>query len=127
MFAEGGASLPARGMGAIPDQMAATLTAEQVKLNAEVTQLENEGVRLISGEFIRAEAVVLATEGTGLGAWVPGLPDVKSRSVTCLYFAAEKSPLHEPILVLNGEGKGLVNNLSVPSDLSSRYAPPAPR
>jgi hypothetical protein len=41
-----------------------------------------------------------------------------------LYFAAEKSPLDEPILVLNGEGDGLVNNLCVPSDISSRYAPP---
>lgn len=124
MFAEGSASLPAGGMGAIPDQMAAPLTAEKVKLNAEVAQLENDGVRLKSGELIRAEAVVLATEGTGLGAWVPGLPEVKSRSVTCLYFATEKSPLKEPILVLNGEGSGLVNNLCVPSDISSRYAPP---
>jgi phytoene dehydrogenase-like protein len=124
MFAEGSASLPADGMGAIPDQMAATLTAEQVKVNAEVTQLENEGVRLKSGELIRSEAVVLATEGTGLGAWVSGLPEVKSRSVTCLYFAADESPLGEPILVLNGEGDGLVNNLCVPSDISSRYAPP---
>ncbi|MHB8899555.1 MAG: NAD(P)/FAD-dependent oxidoreductase [Thermoguttaceae bacterium] len=124
MFAEGGASLPASGMGAIPDQMAATLTAEQVKLNAEVVQLENEGIRLKSGELIRAEAVVLATEGTELGAWVSELPEVQSRSVTCLYFTAEESPLDEPILVLNGEGNGLVNNLCVPSDISSRYAPP---
>lgn len=124
MFAEGSAALPATGMRAIPDQMAATLAAEQVKLNAEVAQLENDGLRLQSGELIRAVAVVLATEGTGLGAWVPGLPEVKSRSVTCLYFAADESPLDEPILVLNGEGKGLVNNLCVPSDISSRYAPP---
>ena len=99
------------------------LAEEQVKLNAEVAQLENEGVRLKSGEFIRSEAVVLATERTGLGAWVSGLPEVEYRSVTCLYFAADESPLGEPILVLNGEGDGLVNNLCVPSDISSRYAP----
>ena len=124
MFATGSAALPADGMGAIPDQIAATLPADQVRLRAEVVGLENGGLRLKSGELLRTQAVVLATEGTGLGVWVPGLPEVKSRSVTCLYFAAETSPLEEPILVLNGEGDGFVNNLCVPSDISSRYAPP---
>jgi phytoene dehydrogenase-like protein len=124
MFAMGSAALPADGMGAIPDQIAATLPADQVKLQSEVVGLENGGLRLKSGELLRTQAVVLATEGTRLGAWVSELPEVQSRSVTCLYFAAETSPLDEPMLVLNGEGKGLVNNLCVPSDISSRYAPP---
>jgi len=124
MFATGSAALPADGMGAIPDQIAATLPADQVKLQAEVVGLENGGLRLRSGELLRTQAVVLATEGTRLGAWVSELSEVQSRRVTCLYFAAETSPLDEPILVLNGEGKGLVNNLCVPSDIGSRYAPP---
>lgn len=44
--------------------------------------------------------------------------------MACLYFAATKPPLEEPILVLNGEGRGPVNNLSVPSQVASTYAPP---
>ena len=43
--------------------------------------------------------------------------------MTCLYFAAEKSPLGEPLLVLNGEGQGLVNSLTVPSLVAPSYAP----
>jgi phytoene dehydrogenase-like protein len=124
MFAMGSAALPAAGMGAIPDQIAATLLADQVKLKTEVVGLDNGDLRLRSGELLRAQAVVVATEGPGLGAWVSEIPEVQSRSVTCLYFAADKSPLNEPILVLNGEGNGLLNNLCVPSDVSSRYAPP---
>jgi predicted NAD/FAD-dependent oxidoreductase len=43
--------------------------------------------------------------------------------VTCLYFAAEKPPLEEPILVLDGDGVGPVNNLCVPSRVAPSYAP----
>jgi hypothetical protein len=40
-----------------------------------------------------------------------------------LYFAAERSPLGEAIIALNGSGSGLVNNVCVPSDVSPSYAP----
>ena len=46
------------------------------------------------------------------------------RATTCIYFAAERSPLGEPILVLDGEGRGPVNDLCVPSDVAPSYAPP---
>jgi phytoene dehydrogenase-like protein len=40
-----------------------------------------------------------------------------------LYFAADQPPVEEPILVLNGEGRGPVNNLCVPSVVAPSYAP----
>lgn len=43
--------------------------------------------------------------------------------MTCLYFAAARSPIGEPIIALNGTGSGLVNNVCVPSDLAPDYAP----
>ena len=43
--------------------------------------------------------------------------------MTCLYFAAQRSPLKDPVLVLNGEGEGPINNLSVPSQVAPGYAP----
>jgi phytoene dehydrogenase-like protein len=124
MFSSGAAALPARGMGAIPEQMAAALPADSIRLSTKATDVDDEGVRLSSGEFVRTRAVVLATDGTGLSSWISDWPAVRSRSVTCLYFTADRSPLREPILVLNGERSGLVNNLCVPSDVSSEYAPP---
>jgi hypothetical protein len=47
-----------------------------------------------------------------------------SRGVAGIYFSADQPPLSEPILVLNGEGKGLVNSMSVVSQVASTYAPP---
>ena len=43
--------------------------------------------------------------------------------MTCLYFAAESSPLNEAIIALNGTGEGLVNNVCVLSDVCGDYAP----
>jgi hypothetical protein len=40
-----------------------------------------------------------------------------------LYFAASKSPLDEAIIALNGSLSGMVNNVCVPSDVASEYAP----
>jgi predicted NAD/FAD-dependent oxidoreductase len=45
------------------------------------------------------------------------------RSVTCVQWAAPKSPLGgEPVLWLNGTGRGRINNLVVPSDVAAGYA-----
>jgi phytoene dehydrogenase-like protein len=46
------------------------------------------------------------------------------RSVHCLYFAAEQTPVRDPYLVLNGDGSGPINNLCVPSVVAPSYAPP---
>jgi phytoene dehydrogenase-like protein len=41
-----------------------------------------------------------------------------------LYFAADEPPIREPILVLNGDGTGPINNFCVPSQVAPGYAPP---
>jgi len=45
------------------------------------------------------------------------------RGVYNIYFSASRSPLRERLLVLNGEGRGVINNLVVPSDVAPRYSP----
>ena len=44
--------------------------------------------------------------------------------MSCLYFAAKKPPIDEPILVLDADRQGPVNNLCVPSNVAPTYAPP---
>ncbi len=124
MFAEGDATLPARGMGAIPQQLAGCLIAGTVRTDARVVSVEASGAALEDGERLAARAVVIATDGVAAAGLIPQLGELASRSVTCLYFAAGAPPIDEPILVLNGEGVGLVNNLSVPSQVAPSYAPP---
>lgn len=115
MFSKGYATLPAQGMQAIPRQLASKLPAERIRLNTRVTALENGSIDLASGESIRARAVVVATESPVAEQLLDQPVSPGSQGVTCLYFAAEEAPVNEPVLVLNGEGRGPINNLCVPS------------
>ncbi len=123
MFSEGDAALPADGMQAIPNQLASRLPDNSVHLNARVLDLNGTNVKLVNGKKLKAKAVVIATEGMEASRLIKDLQPPMSRGVRCLYYAADRSPLDEPILVLNGEGHGPINNVSVPSDVSPTYAP----
>ncbi|MBX3352558.1 MAG: FAD-dependent oxidoreductase [Phycisphaeraceae bacterium] len=124
MFAEGDASIPAKGMGQIPAQLASKLEPGSLRLNARVVSIDNGAVTLDTAEILRAREVIVATEGPEARRLLgEALPPVESNSVTCVYFAAERSPIDEPALVLNGEAEGPVNNLCVPSMVSKHYAP----
>jgi protoporphyrinogen oxidase len=127
MMAEGDTTLPAEGMGAIPRQLSAGLPDGAVRLRARVTAIEpgaDSALLLVEGgEWLRAGAVVLATEGDAAAALTGLLPAPRPRPVTCVYFSADRAPLDEPLLVLDGEGGGPVTTLAVPSRVAPAYAP----
>lgn len=128
MFAEGAAALPARGMGAIPEQLASKLPAGAIRLRARVASIETGAetgaVTLDTGERLEADAVVVAVEQAASARLFGEEAPRSRRTSVCLYFAAEEPPVEEPILILNGEGRGPVNNLCVPSLVAPSYAPP---
>jgi len=122
-FAAGEVCLPARGMGAVPAQLAAALPAGAVRLGTRVERIEARGVRLAGGEVVEAGAVVVATEAPEAGRLTGLAPVPAGRGLTCLYYAAERAPVSEPILLLDGDGAGPVNNVAVPSAVARGYAP----
>jgi phytoene dehydrogenase-like protein len=126
MFSEGSATLPARGMGAIPRQLAMRLPPQSIRLNSPVSSANRNSLLLASGEKIEGRRVVIATHAAQTAEIVPGFSNQVPawRSVSNVYFAAKISPLAEPIIVLNASGRGLVNNFCVPSDVAPGYAPP---
>ena len=124
MFIEGYAALPTGGMQAIPDQMSKLLPADALRLNTQVQAVEADRVTLQSGERLVADAVVVATEAPAARMLLGDSFTPECNDVCCLYFAAERPPIEEPILVLNGDSEGPINNLSVPSQVVSSYAPP---
>jgi phytoene dehydrogenase-like protein len=126
MFSQGSATLPARGMGEIPRQLSSRLPDGAIRLGARVTGIRPGGITLESGEQIAGDAVVVATDAASAARLIPSVEGSHPgwRSVTCLYFAAGRSPLGESIIALNGTGSGLVNNVCVPSDVAPDYALP---
>jgi phytoene dehydrogenase-like protein len=124
-FARGHAAIPAQGMDEIPKQLAAALPPGAVRLQTRVARISTGGVELENGRRIPGRAVVIATEANdhGLLPEADGEPTPWNR-VTCLHFSAPVAPVALPILMLNGEGHGPVNNLAIPSVVSPAYAPP---
>lgn len=124
MFTEGFASLPAEGMQAIPEQMARQLPVDSIRLNARVASLEPGSVRLEDGEVVSARNIVVATDALSCSQLLPQVAPVAALSTQCLYFAAPSAPTERPILMLNGENEGPINNLTVLSNVARSYAPP---
>lgn len=123
MMSEGDVAIPAAGMGAITQQLAAQLPAGVLRLDASVAAVRPDGVLLEHGEHVPASAVVVATEGDVASRLTAAFPPPSPRAVTTLYYSAEYSPLPPGLLALNGESKGPVHSVCVPSDVSPRYAP----
>jgi len=123
MFSLGEAALPAEGMEAIPRQLAAALPEERIRTSTTVTQIEPEGVTLASGEQLECRAVVVATDGPSSVRLLGGESLHVGQGVSCIYFATDSPPSQQPVLVLNGEGQGPVNNLCIPTNVTSTYGP----
>ena len=123
MFSEGAISVPALGMQELPNQIAADLPQDCIRCNTPVQSCTANSVRTTSGDVLEASNVVVATSRDAAARLLNHESPPSCRRVRCLYFSARRTPIPDPILVLNGDGSGPVNNLSVPSKVSSEYAP----
>ncbi|MEZ5411268.1 MAG: FAD-dependent oxidoreductase [Acidimicrobiales bacterium] len=125
MLSAGPAGVPARGMGAIPAQLAARLPDGAVATAVPVEAVGATAVTLADGEQVAADAVVVATDRAAASR-LCGLDDPGWRSSTTMWLAAAPEvPVAEPILVLNGDGTsgGPPSSLAVMSAVSPAYAP----
>ena len=123
MFALGDSAVPAAGMGAIAHQLAGALPVDFITTQARVTQIDADGVWTADGRRIGARAIVIAAEGPE-AARLLGQPAPRpARACTCAYFAADRAPIDEALLMLDGERSGPVNNLAVMSHVAPSYAP----
>lgn len=123
MFSLGDACLPAEGMEAIPRQLATAMSPDSIRLGARVVRVDPGAVTLSTGEEIRAKYVVVAVEGREAANLLGSTIDTTGRGTTCIYFVAPRSPISQPLLVLNGDGRGPINNLCVPTVAAPSYGP----
>lgn len=128
MFALGQACLPAGGMAAIPAQLAAGLPEGCVRLGAAVRGVAPGRVDLANGTTLAARDVVLATDLAAAATLVPaefrgGWTGRRTKATRLMAFAADRSPLETPTLLVNAEAAGPIDNLTVPSGVAAGYAP----
>ncbi len=121
MFSQGNAALPSGGMQAIPEQLVAKIPGDSIMLKSRVINIGDDFVELDSGTTLKARAIVVATDGPEAYKLVKGLPAIETHAVTCLYYEVAEAPIKSPILMLNGSGKGKVNNICVPSIVAPSY------
>ncbi|KAJ0080029.1 hypothetical protein Patl1_24418 [Pistacia atlantica] len=134
-LALGDNTIPAKGIGEIPNQLAAKLPSDSILLNTKVVSVDlnsrnSANVWLQNGEVLNTElGIILAVEEPEVDKLLPGKelnPQRKKfRSTVCLYFSAnrDKIPVQDPVLFLNGSGKGIVNNMFFATNVAPSYAP----
>jgi phytoene dehydrogenase-like protein len=136
IFSLGDTAVPAAGMQQIPLQLAAKLRPGTLLAGARVSKVTRGSrsfqIKIEGKDQQEARAVVLAVAGNdgnqllaGVGGW--SVPEVRAwNRTTAFYYAAQRAPVDEPIILLNGEGRaaGPVNHVAVMSAVSPQYAPP---
>ncbi|WP_345266493.1 protoporphyrinogen/coproporphyrinogen oxidase [Nibrella viscosa] len=125
MFYSGDAAVPALGMEQIPLQLAGRLKPEQLRLNTAVEQVTGNQITLSAGETLQAGTIVLAVDAAQaarlLNLSVP--TEEAFNHTTCTYFAANRSPNQERLLILNTKRSSPVHNIAIMSDAAPTYAP----
>ncbi|NBX30837.1 hypothetical protein EBR04_10430 [bacterium] len=107
--------------------MAAGLPAGAVEYKAPVRHVEPGLVVMADGRERTATEVVMAAEMSAAArllspAFTAGWRGRRMKGTTLVAFAAERSPLDRPLLVVSAED-GPIDNLTVPSDVVGGYAP----
>jgi phytoene dehydrogenase-like protein len=123
MLSDGDAAVPAGGMGRLSQQLADRIPPDRIHLQTPVVDVSSGSVSTQDGRSIRAQVVIVATEGP-VASRLLGIDPVASRSAACVYFDAPKPPTDSKLIVLDGSGEGPVLNVAVMSNISSQYAPP---
>ena len=112
------------GISSIPKQLGSSLSSDELKLNAPVSNINRNIIELKSGQKIESKTTVVAVEEKNANNLL-GVTKTKlsyKTEVACLYFGVKNTNVPEAILILNGTGSGPVNNLSLmPKD--TEYAP----
>ncbi len=131
MFLLGTPGVPAAGMAALPQQVAAHLPSGVVTLGARVETIEtaDDGARLVhvAGTTVTARAVVVATDPP-TAERLAGVTAPPMKGLVTSWFAADAAPTSGavgdlPVLYVDGRRHGPVVNAAVMSAAAPSYAP----
>ncbi|GAA4904847.1 glycine/D-amino acid oxidase-like deaminating enzyme [Nonomuraea thailandensis] len=119
-FARGTIGVPALGMGEIPRRLADRLPTGTVTFGARASEVAADGVRLADGTTLGAGAVVVAADPESAGRLLSEIEVPPMRAVTTFYHAAPRSPLGEPIQII--DATGAITDTLVLTDAAPEYS-----
>lgn len=124
-FFRGEVTVPATGMQRLPEQLAAALPDDTVRLGRRVEAIDRGEVHTAAGTTT-ADHVVVATDAPAATVLLAGRAEVTvtPRDTTTLWYGAATSPIEGPDLVLAADRDGPVTTVAPMSRVSSAYAPP---
>lgn len=132
MLAEGDTAVPARGMGAIAEQLSSRLPAGTLRTGQRVQSIRTEngratGVVLVNGRIVEANHVVLATEAPtaatlALTAGVASTVGAPALGSTTLYYTARTAPLPGRSLWLNAATDAVMSHAMTLTEVAPEYA-----
>ena len=110
MFGEGNAALPKDGIQAIPKQLFEKLKSTTIIFNTKVKSVENGSIKLESGETIKSNFTIIATQASEL---VSNLKNQATLWKSCdtLYFEVAKREIKKPLIGLIAAPNTLINNI----------------
>jgi protoporphyrinogen oxidase len=108
-------------MEEIPKQFVENIPSTKIKTNSRVTKVEQSRVYIDDGTVYEANKVIFATDLNDALKILSKPASISYHPVTCLYFKAPEVPVKGPYLFLNGTGKGSINNICFPSEISASY------
>ena len=127
MLATGKTTIPARGIGKIPEQIASHLPAGAVRLNSPVGALLREGEEVVGVEVgagaEEADRVVVATDAPSAASLTGARVPEGALGQICAYYRTDR-PIDGKKIMLNSEEDPFVNNAVQISNVSPLYAPP---
>ncbi|MEM9821672.1 MAG: NAD(P)/FAD-dependent oxidoreductase [Bacteroidota bacterium] len=115
MFSEGDATIPAKGMQAIPDQLRNQLQRTEFRFNCEVESIDNNTIHLKNGNPIEVDLILVATEASSLLSLPSPTP---WKSCTSLYFKSSSATFNKAIIGLVAHSDALINNVFCLNDLT---------
>lgn len=119
-FVRGTPAVPAAGMQAIADQLAAHLPEAVLRLDSPVTGLRSMTVHTPQGP-VNARAVLVAADPITASALLDH-PAPRMRSLTTFYHCTDQPPTTSRLLHVDGDRTGPVINTAVVSNVAPRYA-----
>ncbi|MCP9236699.1 NAD(P)/FAD-dependent oxidoreductase [Lewinella sp. JB7] len=120
MFAQGSAVLPARGIGAVAQQLAAKLERTEIRTGVRVVSVADNEVKLDDGTSLPARAVIVACAPDRLFPQLAGDP-TRWKSTTNLYYYSTRRLKENRLINLVADPTSTINTFSVLDEVAPTY------